>query len=203
MNMFKEFWKGIKDENPIFKLALGLCPTLAVTSSIENAVGMGAATSFVLICSNIIISIFRNVIPDKVRIPAFIVIIATFVTLVDLVMKGYLPALSERLSIFIPLIVVNCIILGRAEVFASKEPILGSLFDALGMGAGFTLSLVLIGGIRELLGNGEIVFAGTRLVATGAEPIITMILAPGAFLTAGLLMALFNYLGQMRKGESA
>ncbi|MCK4236936.1 MAG: electron transport complex subunit E, partial [Candidatus Krumholzibacteria bacterium] len=156
MRAWKEFIKGFWSENPIFRLALGLCPTLAVTTTAENGIGMGLASTFVLVCSNTVISSIRNFIPGKIRIPVFIVTIATFVTIVDLVMNGYFHALHKSLGLFIPLIVVNCIILGRAEAFASKNSVAISIIDGFGMGAGFTVALVIIGAIRELLGNGTI-----------------------------------------------
>lgn len=195
--LIKEFTKGITIENPTFGLVLGLCPTLAVSTSLINAVGMGAAATFVLVGSNIIISSVRKFIPDRIRLPAYIVIIATFVTIGDLVMKAYLPQLNKALGIFVPLIVVNCIILARAEAFASKNPVLPSLLDGLGMGIGFTLSLSLIAVIREVLGAGSI--GGFKLGAE-LEPAIMIVLAPGALLTLGLLIAGTNYL-KMRRGK--
>lgn len=184
-----EFTKGITVENPTFGLILGLCPTLAVSTSVINAVGMGIAATFVLVGSNSIISSLRRLIPDKIRLPAFIVIIATFVTICELLMKAYFPALDKSLGIFIPLIVVNCIIMARAEAFASKHAILPSVFDGLGMGAGFTLALCVIAAIREALGNGS--FAGIRIAAF--EPAIMFVLSPGALLTLGLLIAFVNW----------
>ncbi len=156
MSLLKDLTKGIYRENPVFRLVLGMCPFLAVTTSVENALGMGAAATFVLICSNFLVSLFRNIIPSKVRIPCYIVIIATFVTLVDMVMNAYLPDLHRSLGIFIPLIVVNCIILGRAEGFANRHPVLNSVADAIGMGIGFTLAMVILASFRELLGNGTL-----------------------------------------------
>lgn len=188
--LIKEFTKGITVENPTFGLVLGLCPTLAVSTSVSNAIGMGVAATFVLLGSNIIISSVRNFIPREIRIPCYIVIIATFVTINELMMKAYFPALFASLGIFVPLIVVNCIVLGRAEAFASKNPVSHSIFDALGMGAGFTLALIIIASIREVLGAGK--FLGFKL-AEGAKPVIMMILAPGALLTMGLLIGLVNY----------
>ncbi len=193
--LIKEFLKGIFGENPTFRLVLGLCPTLAVSTTIINGIGMGIAATFVLLGSNIIISIIRNFIPEKIRIPCFIVVIATFVTIVELFMKAYTPALSKSLGIFVPLIVVNCIVLGRAEAFASKEPILNSIFDALGMGLGFTLALLLIAGIREGLGSGT--FSGILLVKW-FEPALLLALAPGALLVIGLLIGLINYISKKR-----
>lgn len=193
--LLKEFTKGITIENPTFKLVLGLCPTLAVSVTILNGIGMGIAATFVLLGSNIIISMLRNVIPDKIRIPCFIVVIATFVIITELIMKAYTPALSEALGIFVPLIVVNCIVLGRAEAFASKNKVLNSIFDALGMGIGFAVALVIISAIREFLG------AGTMLgfqIFKRFEPATMIILAPGALLTIGLLIGLTNYI-QIKK----
>lgn len=194
--LIKEFTKGISVENPTFGLVLGLCPTLAVSTSVYNALGMGIAAAFVLLGSNIIIAMVRKAIPAQIRIPCFIVIIATFVTIVELLMKAYLPVLDRQLGIFVPLIVVNCIVLGRAEAFASKNNILHSICDALGMGIGFTLALCIIAAIREVLGAGK--FLGVPLVK-GFEPAIMMVLAPGALLTMGLLIGLVNYWQIKRK----
>lgn len=180
--------RGIIRENPIFVMLLGMCPTLGVTTSASNGLGMGIATLFVLILSNIAISAVKNIIPDKVRIPCYIVIIASFVTVVDLLMSAYLPALHARLGIFIPLIVVNCIILGRAEAFASKNNILQSIFDAVGMGLGFTLALTSLGIVREILGSYSVF--GWSFAGEGAYPILLFIMPPGAFLAlAGLIIA--------------
>jgi Na+-translocating ferredoxin:NAD+ oxidoreductase subunit E len=194
--LFKEFTKGITIENPTFSLVLGLCPTLAVSTSVINAIGMGLAATFVLLGSNIIISSVRKLIPNQIRIPCFVVIIATFVTIVELLMKAYFPALNAALGIFVPLIVVNCIVLGRAEAFACKRPVIDSIFDGLGMGLGFTLALCVIAGIREVLGAGEFLGFGAP---KGFEPIIMMRLAPGALLTMGLLIGLVNYWHLKRK----
>ena len=191
-----EFMKGLFVENPVFVIALGLCPTLAVTTSIENGIGMGIAASFVLLMSNILISMLRKVIPERIRIPAFIAIIASFVTITDLVMKGYFPPLSKRLGMFVPLIVVNCIILGRAEAFASKRGLWDSILDGLGMGVGFTMALLLIGAIRELLGSGKLL---NRLVIPGFKPASIMILPPGGYLVLGLLLGLFSYMRLRRE----
>lgn len=185
-----EFKKGLTIENPTFVLILGLCPTLAVSTSLTNAIGMGIAATFVLVGSNIIISALRNFIPNEVRIPCYIVVIATFVTITELVMKGFAPALSESLGIFVPLIVVNCIVLGRAEAFASKNPILESASDGFGMGVGFTLALMIISAIREFLGAGKLF--GIPILKS-YEPILVMVLAPGALLTLGLLIGLSKY----------
>ena len=194
--LIKEFTKGITMENPTFSLVLGLCPTLAVSTSLINAIGMGLAATFVLLGSNIIISSVRKLIPNQIRIPCFVVIIATFVTIVELLMKAYFPALNAALGIFVPLIVVNCIVLGRAEAFACKRPVIDSIFDGLGMGLGFTLALCIIASIREVLGAGE--FFGFS-VLKGLEPITMMRLAPGALLTMGLLIGLVNYWHLRRK----
>ncbi len=200
MNLSKEFFKGIFKENPVFVLVLGMCPTLAVTTSVEKAIGMGLASTFVLVCSNLIISLIKKFVPDEVRIPIFIVVIATFVTLVKLIMAAYFPALKAALGIFLPLIVVNCIILGRAEAFASKNGPVASLIDGLGMGVGFTLSLMLLGAIREILGSGALL--GIPF-ADGLENYTQtlFILAPGGFLTLGLLMGFFNYLAIRKRGK--
>ena len=190
MNLMKEFSKGLVKENPVFVMALGLCPTLAVTTSVQNAIGMGLAATFVLVFSNIFVSLIKNFIPAKIRIPSYIVIIASFVTIVDLTMNAFSPEIHKSLGLFIPLIVVNCMILGRAEAFASKNNIVSSIFDGLGMGLGFTLALVILGGIREILGAGQ--FFGMDLLAVGYKPVLVAILAPGAFLVLGLLMGILN-----------
>ncbi len=190
MSVFKNFTNGLLKENPTFVLVLGTCPTLAVTTAAINGIGMGAATTFVLVCSNVMIAALKNLIPDKVRIAAFIVVIATFVTIVDLVMKAYTPDLYKTLGIFIPLIVVNCIILGRAEAFAQKNNVFPALLDGLGMGIGFTLAITLMGSIREILGNGSVF--DIRLVSQEARTILIFILPPGAFITFGYLIAIMN-----------
>lgn len=192
MSLFKEFSKGIVRENPVLRLVLGTCPTLAVTTSAINGVGMGLAATVVLLGSNIVISLLRNVIPDKVRIPAYITIIAAFVTIVQMLTKAYLPSINDALGIFLPLIVVNCIILGRAEMFASKNKALPSALDALGMGVGFTAALLLMGGIRELLGAGTIF--GMAVTAGHIEPMLVMTMAPGGFFVFGILVACANKL---------
>jgi len=189
MKLIREFTKGIFKQNPIFVIALGLCPALAVSTTMENALGMGAAATFVLVSSNIIVSAIRNIIPQKIRIPCFIVVIASFVTIVELLMAAYLPVLAKSLGIFVPLIVVNCIILGRAEAFASKHKVLPSIMDGLGMGLGFTLALALVAAIREGLGSGKIF---DLVVIKGYEPATMMVLAPGALLTLGILIAVTN-----------
>lgn len=190
MNQWKNFSKGFLRENPVFVLLLGMCPTLGVTSTAINGLGMGLATLFVLLMSNLVVSLVKDFIPDKVRIPSFIVIIATFVTIVDLVMAGYLPTLHEQLGLFIPLIVVNCIVLGRAEAFASKQSFLSSIIDGLGMGLGFTFALVLLGSVREIIGSLSI-FGYKFLEGDG---ILVFILPPGAFLALGYLIAIMNKL---------
>ena len=190
MNQWQNFTKGILKENPVLVLVLGMCPTLATTTSAINGLGMGLAFTFVLALSNVIISAVRKMVPNIIRIPIFIVIIATFVTIVDMVMHAYVPDLYKALGIFIPLIVVNCIVLGRAEAFASKNNILSSLVDGLGMGVGFTLLLTVLGSIREILGAGSIF--GYKFIAPTADGILVFILAPGAFLTLAILMALNN-----------
>ncbi|MBN1140526.1 MAG: electron transport complex subunit E, partial [Deltaproteobacteria bacterium] len=177
-------------ENAVLKLGLGLCPSLATSSSVENGIGMGVAATFVLICSNVVISAMRKIIPSKVRIPAFIVIIASFVTVVDLVMAGFLPDLHKALGIFIPLIVVNCIILGRAEAYASKNPVFSSAVDGIVMGIGFTVALVAIAAVREVLGNGT--FFGISVLGSSFVPMLLMILPPGAFLAIAFLLAGMN-----------
>lgn len=188
MNQMQNFTKGFLKENPILVMILGACPTLATTSSMVNGIGMGLATTFVLLGSNTVISMMKNVIPDKVRIPAFIVVIATFVTIVDLVMQAYVPSLYETLGIFIPLIVVNCIVLGRAEAFASKNTVWSSVVDGAGMGLGFTAALGVLGAIREILGSGAI--AGFKFIE--GDGILVFILAPGAFIALGYLIAIVN-----------
>lgn len=181
--------KGIVKENPTFVLILGMCPTLGTTTSAVNGLGMGVATMFVLIMSNIVISMIKNFVPDKVRIPSFIVVIASFVTVIELLMKAYVPSLYETLGVFIPLIVVNCIILGRAEAFASKNGAFVSALDGVGIGLGFTLALTIIGAVREILGSGAIF--GYDLGSADYMPLV-FVLAPGGFLTLGYLMVLFN-----------
>lgn len=190
--------RGILRENPIFVLMLGLCPTLAVTTQFINGLGMGLATLFVLIGSNVVVSLIRNFVPDNIRIPVYIVVIASFVTIVDLFLQAYAPPLAEALGIFIPLIVVNCIILGRAEAFASKNPLLPSIMDGIGMAAGFTIGLMLLAAVRELLGNGTLTFEMMGVGGTLHVPFleknkaIIMILPPGAFLTLGVILGVMN-----------
>ncbi|MGI6606069.1 MAG: electron transport complex subunit RsxE [Peptococcia bacterium] len=189
MSLWKEFSKGILRENPLFVLVLGMCPSLAITTSVENGLGMGVAFSAVLLGSNIVISALRKVIPNSIRIPSYIVIIATFVTMVEMLLHAYTPALFESLGVFIPLIVVNCIILGRAEAFANKNGVMPSIMDALGMGVGYTLALVIISTFREVLGAGT--FFGYP-VMDSAQSAIIMILPPGGFITLGCILAFLN-----------
>ncbi len=196
MNFMKELTKGLIKENPIFVIVLGMCPTLAVSTSVSNALGMGLAATFVLICSNMFISLIKNVTPDKIRIPVYVVVIAAFVTIVDMAMAAYVPALHKSLGIFIPLIVVNCIILGRAEAFANKNNMINSIADGIGMGLGFTLSLTVVATIREILGNGT--WLNIRVLPTTYSPMLVAILAPGAFITLGFLMALMNMLKEKK-----
>lgn len=192
MRFIKELVKGLITENPIFVIVLGMCPTLATSTSVNNALGMGLAATFVLVCSNIMIAVVKGFTPDKIRIPIYIVVIAAFVSIVDMSMAAYVPALHKALGIFIPLIVVNCIILGRAEAFASKNNVINSLADGIGMGLGFTLSLTVVASIREILGAGT--WMGIKLMPGNYEPMLVAILAPGAFITLGFLMGLMNML---------
>lgn len=189
MNQLSNFTKGFFKENPVFVLLLGMCPTLGVTSSAINGLGMGLATTFVLMMSNIVISLVKNIIPGKVRIPSFIVIIASFVTVVELSMQAYLPSLYKSLGLFIPLIVVNCIVLGRAEAFASKNNVLSSMIDGLGIGLGFAMALTILGSAREFLGSGRIF--GITIFPENYGMLI-FVLAPGAFIVLGYLIALIN-----------
>lgn len=190
MNRLRLLTKGIVKENPTFVLMLGMCPTLGTTTSAMNGLGMGVATLFVLTLSNMAISLIKNLIPDKIRIPSFIVVIAAFVTIVQLCMEAYTPGLYNTLGVFIPLIVVNCIILGRAEAFASKNNVLNSALDGLGIGLGFTLSLTVLGAVRELLGSGSIF--GMKLPFVEGDGILLFVLAPGAFIALAYLMVIFN-----------
>ena len=199
-----DFVRGLWEANPLFRLVLGMCPTLAVTTSATNGVGMGAATLLVLVGSNIMISILRKVIPDMIRIPAFIIVIASFVTIVDLMMAAFTPEVHHSLGIFIPLIVVNCIVLARAEAFASKSSIIRSAADGLGMGIGFTFVLTLLGSMREILGNGTwfdipVLTGIMDLFHYEYQPMIVMILPPGAFIGLGLLVAVANFIEEKRK----
>ncbi len=199
-NIKKVFFNGLITENPTFRLVLGMCPTLAVTTQAFNGIGMGLATTFVLIFSNLVVSLLRNVIPDKIRIPAYIVIIATFVTIVEMLMAAFLPDLYDTLGLFISLIVVNCIIFARAESFASKNPPLASAADGLGMGLGFTMALTLIASVREIIGSGSLF--GIALFGASFEPALLFVMAPGGFITLGVLMILVNQLTKTlaRKG---
>lgn len=198
-NLIKEFTKGLFKENQIFVVMLGMCPVLAITTTVANAVGMGVSTTFVLLASNVMISAIRKTIPDSIRIPTYIVIIATFVTIVDLSIKAYAPGLDKSLGIFIPLIVVNCIILGRAEAFAGKNGIMASIMDALGMGLGFTGALIIVAAIREILGTGT--FLGISLFGAGFQPALIMILPPGAFIVLGCILGLLNMIKRKREAR--
>ncbi|MCD6178695.1 MAG: electron transport complex subunit E [Bacteroidales bacterium] len=192
MSQMKNFTKGFIKENPVFVLLLGMCPTLGVTTSALNGLGMGLATTFVLIGSNMVVSAVKDFIPDKVRIPSYIVIIATFVTIVELVMQAYLPALYNQLGLFIPLIVVNCIVLGRAEAFASKNSVGASIIDGLGMGLGFAFALTLLGSVRELLGSGALF----NFKFMESDGMLVFVLAPGAFIVLGYLIAIISRLNK-------
>lgn len=196
-NLRQEFTKGIIKENPVLRLVLGTCATLAVTTAASNAIGMGLATTFVLVCSNAAISLLKKVIPDKVRIPAYITLIAGFVTIVQLLVKAFVPSLDEALGVFLPLIVVNCIILGRAEMFASKNPVLPSIVDGLGMGVGFTAALLAMSIIRELLGAGTVF--GLPVLSGFMDPIIIFLLPPGGFFVFGILVAIAGKLSEEGK----
>lgn len=189
-SILSEFTKGLHRENPVFVQVLGMCPTLAVTTSIVNGIGMGLATSFVLVFSALIATLVRRIVPNEVRIPVYAVVIATFVTIADLTLKAYFPPLSEALGPYVPLIVVNCVIMGRIEAFATRNSVFPSVVDALGMGAGFTLSLMVLGAVREVLGSGSLI--GIPLFGDGFNPMLIMILPAGAFITLGFLMAAFN-----------
>ena len=197
MRAVQELVKGLYKENPIFRLVLGMCPTLAVTSSVKNGIGMGIAAAAVLVASNLFISLVRNMVPKKIRIPIFIVIIATFVTIVEMLMQAYSPDLHKALGIFVPLIVVNCIILGRAEAFASKNNVMYSVLDGIGMGLGFTLSLIVIAAIREFLGNGTLL--DMPILPGSYKPVMIMVMAPGAFLTLGYVLGFFQWLDLRNK----
>jgi len=194
----QDFVKGLWNEVPPFRLVLGLCPVLAVTKAVENGIGMGVATTFVLVCSNVLVASLRKVIPSKVRIASYIVIIATFVTIAELLMQAYTYPLFKKLGIFIPLIVVNCVILGRAEAFASKNGIFRSLLDGLGMGIGFTLSLMALAAVRELLGAGTLTFweKPIQIMGPSFQPFSFMVEAPGAFIALGLMLCLMNLVGK-------
>ena len=208
-SLAKVFFNGILNENPTFRLLLGMCPTLAISTDASSGVGMGLATTFVLVFSNMVISMLRKVIPDKVRIPSFVVVIATFVTIIDLIIKAFLPALSSTLGIYIPLIVVNCIIFARAESFAFKNPVLPSIVDGLGMGLGFTCALTLLASVREIIGSGK--WFGMAVMPASYKPMSIIIAPTGGFLTLGVMIlivnALVNYIGKRKqmkaKGEIA
>ena len=205
--LYQDLTRGLWQEIPLFRLVLGTCPTLAVTTSAANGIGMGAATTFVLIASNIMISVLRNIIPDMVRIPAFIVVIASFVTVTDLMMAAFTPDLHHALGIFIPLIVVNCILLARAEAFASKNNVIRSAVDGLGMGMGFSIALILLGTVREVLGNGTwfgipVLTGIMDMFGYDYQPLIVMVLPPGAFLGLGLLVAGMNKIEANRKKKA-
>lgn len=195
-SLFQEFTKGILVENPVLRLVLGTCPTLAVSTSVESALGMGVAASIVLVCSNIAIAALKKVIPQKVRIPAYIVIIASFVTIVQMLVKAFVPQIDAQLGVYLPLIVVNCIILGRAEAFAGKNPVLASAADGLGMGVGFTAALFLMSSVREILGAGS--FLGLSIPVLSKNPMLIFILPPGGFFVFGILMAVVNHLAEKR-----
>jgi len=197
MNLWKDFSNGLIKENPTFRLVLGTCPTLAVTTAVFNGIGMGVAAAAVLIGSNLIISLIKKIVPNEVRIPIYVVVIATFVTAVQMLIQAFSPELDRQLGIFIPLIVVNCIILARAEAFAAKNPPLNSIMDGIGMGLGFTVALTLISAVREVLGAGT--FFGIQLFGAGFEPALIMILPPGGFLVFGFLIAAFNKLTSLKK----
>mgnify|MGYP002632607627 CR=1 FL=1 len=202
MSLFKTFSAGLWRENPVFRLVLGLCPVLAVTSTATDALGMGLAVIFVLTSSNIVVSLMRPIVPASVRIPVFIVVIASFVTVVQMVVAGYLPDLNKSLGVFIPLIVVNCVILGRAEAFASKNSVLSAAADGLGMGVGFTLALLTLGSVREILGTG-MWFKGVITLGSWYEPILAFILPPGAFIVFGLILMGMNQLDERAKRKEA
>lgn len=193
------FVNGIFNENPVFRLVLGTCPVIAVTTSVTNAIGMGMAATLVLLGSNLVISALRSFIPNKVRIPAYMVVISTFVTIIQLLMQAFVPALYEALGIFLPLIVVNCIILARAEAFAGKNAVMPSIADGIGMGIGFTFALILISAVREFFGTGSIM--GFQLMGASFEPVLLFILAPGGFLVFGLLLGIINAIVDKRKSN--
>ncbi len=202
MRFLKELTRGIVKENPTFRLVLGMCPTLATTSSLENGLGMGVAATFVLVGSNFVISSLRNLIPASIRIPCYVVVIATFVTVIDLLMQAFTPALAASLGIFIPLIVVNCIILGRAEAFAAKNPVLVSVADGIGMGIGFTLALSVIASVREIIGAGTLTVWGDLAFRVQPATLTLAILPAGGFITLGCILALLNHL-QARTARAA
>jgi Na+-translocating ferredoxin:NAD+ oxidoreductase subunit E len=195
MNQWKNFSKGFLKENPVLVLFLGLCPALGVTTTAINGLGMGLATTFVLVMSNLVVSLVKKLIPDKVRIPSYIVIIASFVTIVELIMEAFVPALFTQLGIFIPLIVVNCLVLGRAEAFASKNNLLSSIIDGLGMGIGFAMALFVLGALRELLGSGSML--GMKFI--NGDGLLVFVLAPGAFIALGYLILIVNLINKKTK----
>jgi electron transport complex protein RnfE len=201
----KKYWheltKGILRENPLFIIVLGTCPSMAISTKVENGIGMGLAATFVLVCSNVFISLLRKIIPKQVRIPAFIVVIAAFVTIADLVLHAYAYPLWKALGLFIPLIVVNCIILGRAEAYAQSNNVFASFMDGVGMGLGFTLALILMSSIREILGNGT--FLGMKVFGKGFDPAVMMVLPPGGFLTLGFLIAVVNAINKRMKERNS
>lgn len=199
--LFQEFSKGLIKENPVLRLVLGTCPTLATSTSVESAVGMGISAAIVLVCSNIVISALRKVIPQKVRIPCYVVVIAGFVTIVQMLVKAFLPALNDQLGVYLPLIVVNCIILGRAEAFAGKNKVLASAVDGLGMGVGFTCALVLMSTVREILGSGS--WYGISLFPEGFPAMTIFVLAPGGFFVFGMLMACANKIAESKGKQKA
>lgn len=200
MSLFREFSKGLVKENQIFVVMLGMCPVLAITTSLKNGLGMGISTTCVLLASNIAIAAVRKTIPESIRIPTFIVIIAAFVTIIDLTIKAYAPSLDKSLGIFIPLIVVNCIILGRAEAFASKNTVMSSVMDALGIGLGFTGALCIVSSVREILGAGTIL--GYPVFGSGFQPALIMILPPGAFIALGCILGFLNRIKQKRQSRT-
>jgi len=200
MNLLKPLKNGIFSENPTFRLVIGMCPTLAVTTSAINGIGMGLSTMAVLVGSNMVLSAIRKTVPDKIRIPIFVVVIASFVTIVSMLLEAFVPSIFKALGIYIPLIVVNCIIIQRAEAFANQNPVLSSLFDGIGMGLGFTAALTLLGMVRELIGTGSIF--GINILGQNFEPAMIFIQPPGAFLTLGLLMALVNYIAIRKERKS-
>ncbi|MDD3704708.1 MAG: electron transport complex subunit E [Clostridiaceae bacterium] len=197
MNLWKDFSNGLLKENPTFRLVLGTCPTLAITTAVFNGIGMGIAATAVLVGSNLIISLIKKVVPNEVRIPIYVIVIATFTTIVQMVIKAYSPALDKSLGLYIPLIVVNCIIIARAEAFAAKNPVINSIMDGLGMGLGFTVAITIISAVREVLGAGT--FFGMQLFGANFEPALIMILPPGGFLVFGLSIAAFNKIMSLRK----
>lgn len=199
MNLWKDFSNGLVKENPTFRLVLGTCPTLAITTAVFNGIGMGIAATAVLVGSNLIISLIRKMIPNEIRIPIFVIVIATFTTIVQMLIQAFSPALDKSLGLYIPLIVVNCIIIARAEAFAVKNKPMNSIMDGLGMGLGFTFAITLISAVREVLGAGT--FLGTQLFGEGFEPALILILPPGGFMVFGLSIAVFNKIVSMRKNK--